>query len=94
MFPEVVLESILKRLRLKTKTEFRGFLEELKASYESFDSKVKEKAGTSRTQIPYLIKFWKNWLDKFHQVYLQFLNLLKHLLWDENIFLYIYALYL
>ena len=65
VLPDAVLDSILKRLKLKTKSQFRGFLEELKRSYESFDSKTKEKAGTSRTQIPYLIKFWLNWLDKY-----------------------------
>ncbi len=64
VLPDAVLDSILKRLKLKTKTEFRKFLEELKTSYESFDSKTKEKASTSRTQIPYLVKFWVNWLNK------------------------------
>ena len=61
----IVLETILKRLKLKTKAEFRGFLKELKNSYESFDSKTKQKAETSRTQIPFLVKFWHNWLDKY-----------------------------
>jgi len=65
VLPDAVLDSILKRLKLKTKTAFKKFLDELKASYESFDSKTKEKAGTSATQIPYLVKFWRNWLAKY-----------------------------
>ena len=65
VLPDIVLESILKRLKLKTKTEFKTFLKELKTSYESFDSKTKENLGTSRTQIPFLVKFWENWLDKY-----------------------------
>lgn len=63
--PEVVLEQILKRLKLETKMEFKRFLEELDNLYDSFDSKTKDKAGTSQNQISFLVKFWRNWLDKY-----------------------------
>jgi len=62
--PEAVLEQILKRLKLETKTEFKRFLEELDTLYGSFDSKTKDKARISQNQIPFLVKFWLNWFKK------------------------------
>lgn len=62
--PEVVLKQILKRLKLETKAEFKRFLKELGNLYDNFDSKVKDKAGASPNQIPFLVKFWLNWLEK------------------------------
>lgn len=64
--PEAVLKQILKRLKIKTKTEFKRFLEELDTLYANHDSKTKDKLGASLNQIPFLAKFWLNWLDK-HQ---------------------------
>jgi DNA excision repair protein ERCC-2 len=62
--PKEVLEQILRRLKLGTKTEFKRFLQELGGLYANFDSKAKDKARVSQNQIPYLVKFWLNWSSK------------------------------